>query len=74
LVWNFNLVFLATSRPKHILLTLIGMLLVLSIVGFIFTPGLGSRGVYIALDFSYFIAFAAQATWFFRSIHQNRQL
>jgi O-antigen/teichoic acid export membrane protein len=63
IVWNFNIFFQATSRPKHLLLTLVGMLVVLSIVGLIATPTLGSRGVFVALGFSYFIALAAQTLW-----------
>jgi len=73
LVWNFNLVFLSTSRPKHLLFTLLGILLTLSIGGLILTPTLGSRGVFAAFGFSYFIMLAAQTLWFIRSIHKTRQ-
>jgi O-antigen/teichoic acid export membrane protein len=74
MVWNVNLVFQATSRPKHLLLTLVGMLLVLSIVGLILTPSLGSRGIFVALGCSYFITFAVQTLWFIRFIRQAREL
>src|SRR5258708_17768401 len=74
MLWNVNLVFQATSRPKHLLLTLVGMLLLLSIVGLILTPSLGSRGIFVALGCSYFITFAVQTLWFIRFIRQARQL
>jgi polysaccharide transporter, PST family len=74
LVWNFNLVFMSTSRPGHLLVTLLGTLLVLSIVGLILTPGLGSRGVFVAFGVSYFITLVAQTLWFIKSIRQTRQL
>jgi polysaccharide transporter, PST family len=73
LVWNFNLVFLATSRPGHLLVTLVGILLILSIVGLILTPSLGSRGVFVAFGVGYFITLAAQTLWFIKSIRQSRQ-
>jgi O-antigen/teichoic acid export membrane protein len=67
IVWNFNVFFQATSRPRHLLCSLIGMLVVLSIVGLIFTPKLGSRGVFVALGFSYIITFVAQTLWCVRT-------
>jgi O-antigen/teichoic acid export membrane protein len=66
LVWNFNQFFQATSRPRHVLFTLIGMLSLFSITGLILTPPLGARGVFVALDCSYFVIFAAQMLWFGR--------
>ena len=66
IVWNFNLFFQATSRPKHLLFTLVGMILVFVLTGFLFIPRLGSRGCFVALGCSYFAAFAAQTLWFIR--------
>jgi O-antigen/teichoic acid export membrane protein len=63
IVWNFNQFFLATSRPRQLLFSLAGMLVVLSIVGLIVTPSLGSRGIFVALGSSYFITFAVQTLW-----------
>jgi polysaccharide transporter, PST family len=72
LVWNFNLFFQATSRPKHVLFTLVGMLLVFVLTGLLFIPRLGSQGGFVALGFSYFAAFAAQTLWFIRLTRQAR--
>jgi O-antigen/teichoic acid export membrane protein len=63
IVWNFNLFFQATSRPRQLLFSLVGMLVVLLVVGLIVTPTLGSRGIFVALGCSYFITFAAQTLW-----------
>jgi O-antigen/teichoic acid export membrane protein len=66
IVWNFNLFFQATSRPKHLLVTLVGMLLVLALTGSVLIPRVGVQGAFAALGCSYFAAFAAQTLWFIR--------
>jgi O-antigen/teichoic acid export membrane protein len=73
IVWNFNLFFQATSRPKHVLFSLVGMVLVFVLTGFLFIPHLGSRGCFVALGCSYFAAFAAQTLWFIRLTRRARQ-
>jgi O-antigen/teichoic acid export membrane protein len=72
IVWNFNLFFQSTSRPKHVLFSLVGMLLVLVLTGFLFIPHLGSRGGFVALGCSYFAAFAVQTLWFIRLTRRAR--
>jgi O-antigen/teichoic acid export membrane protein len=74
IVWNFTLFFQATSRPRHLLFTLVGMLLVFALTGFLFIPHLGIRGAFVALGFSYFASFAAQTLWFIRLTRRERQL
>jgi O-antigen/teichoic acid export membrane protein len=73
IVWNFNLFFQATSRPRQLLFSLVGMLVVLSSVGLIVTPSLGSRGIFVALGCSYFFTLAAQAIWCIRVLRQARR-
>jgi len=70
IVWNFNLFFQATSRPRQLLLSLVAMLVVLSIVGLIVTPKLGSRGVFVALGCSYFFTLIGQAIWCLRVVRR----
>ena len=72
IVWNFNQFFLATSRPRQLLFSLAGMLVVLSIVGSIVTPNLGSRGIFMALGSSYFITFAGQTLWICTTFQKKR--
>jgi O-antigen/teichoic acid export membrane protein len=74
IVWNFTLFFQATSRPRHLLLTLVGMLLVFALTGLLFIPSLGTRGAFAALGCSYFGAFVAQTVWFIRLSRRARQL
>jgi Na+-driven multidrug efflux pump len=73
MVWNFNQFFQSTSRPRHLLFSLVGMTLVLAIAGLILTPILGTRGVFVALGCSYFITFAAQTCWFIRLVRGARE-
>lgn len=70
IVWNFNQFFQATSRPRQLLYSLVGMLVVLSIVGLIVTPKLGSRGIFVALGCSYIITFVAQTLWCIRLLRR----
>jgi polysaccharide transporter, PST family len=70
MVWNFNLFFQATSRPRHLLLSLVGMLVVLSIVGVMLTPKFGSRGIFVALGCSYFFTLVAQIVWYLRVLRR----
>jgi len=64
MVWNFNIFFQATSRPRHLLVTLIGMTLLFLITGLVSTPLLGVRGAFLALGCSYFTVFLVQTLWF----------
>jgi len=71
IVWNFNLFFQATSRPRQLLFSLVGMLVVLSIVGLLVTPKLGSRGIFVALGCSYFFTLVAQTFWCIRALRRE---
>jgi O-antigen/teichoic acid export membrane protein len=66
IVWNFNIFFQATSRPRHLLLTLVGMAFVFLISGLVLTPLFSARGVFLSLGCSYFVVFLAQVAWFVR--------
>ena len=64
-VWNFNIFFQATGRPKELLLSLslaTGLLLAL---GSIATPMLGIRGLFLALAAANFISLLFQIRWVF---------
>jgi O-antigen/teichoic acid export membrane protein len=70
IVWNYNLFFQATARPRQLLLSLVGMLVVLSIIGVIVTPQLGSRGIFVALGCSYFFTLVAQTCWCIKMLRE----
>jgi O-antigen/teichoic acid export membrane protein len=65
LVWNFNIFFQATGRPKELLLTLCLVTCLLLGLGSIATPILGIRGLFLALAAANFGCLLFQLHWAF---------
>jgi O-antigen/teichoic acid export membrane protein len=62
-LWNFNLSFKATSRPRLLLLSVLANTLLLFVLALIFIPGLGARGLFLALIVSSASTVALQWLW-----------
>jgi PST family polysaccharide transporter len=63
-VWNFNILFMNSGKPLHLLVSIFGLTVFILAFGLILVPVLHARGVYLAQGFAYFLVLGGLFRWF----------